>query len=62
MHSWIGVEAQNRFGPLAAVGHRVVHGGPRYFQPVQITSQVIEELHRLSPFDGHGAGAAWAGT
>ena len=45
------VEAENTFGPLAAVGHRVVHGGPNYSQPVQITSQVIEELHRLSPFD-----------
>jgi acetate kinase len=45
------VEAENTFGPLAAVGHRVVHGGPSYSQPVQITSQVIEELHRLSPFD-----------
>lgn len=45
------IEAENTFGPLAAVGHRVVHGGPNYSQPVQITSQVIEELHRLSPFD-----------
>lgn len=45
------IEAENTFGPLAAVGHRVVHGGPDYSQPVQITSQVIEELHRLSPFD-----------
>lgn len=45
------MEAQNSFDPMAAVGHRVVHGGPKYCQPVQITSQVIEELHRLSPFD-----------
>ncbi len=45
------VEAQNTLGPLAAVGHRVVHGGPKYCEPVQITSQVIEKLHRLSPFD-----------
>ena len=45
------IEAENTFGPLAAVGHRVVHGGPNYSQPVQITSQVIEDLHRLSPFD-----------
>lgn len=45
------VEPYNSFHPISAVGHRVVHGGPKYFQPVQITSQVIEELHRLSPFD-----------
>ncbi len=45
------IEAQNTLDPMAAVGHRVVHGGPKYFQPVQITAQVIEELHRLSPFD-----------
>ena len=36
---------------LTAVGHRVVHGGPKYRAPQQITSEMIEELHRLSPFD-----------
>ena len=36
---------------LAAVGHRVVHGGPRYYKPERITPQMVEELHRLSPFD-----------
>ena len=36
---------------LTAVGHRVVHGGPQYRAPQQITSEMIEELHRLSPFD-----------
>jgi acetate kinase len=30
---------------LTAVGHRVVHGGHR------ITAEMVEELHRLSPFD-----------
>ena len=36
---------------LTAVGHRVVHGGPKYSDPQRITSEMIEELHRLSPFD-----------
>jgi acetate kinase len=36
---------------LTAVGHRVVHGGPRYYKPERIAPQMVEELHRLSPFD-----------
>jgi acetate kinase len=37
--------------PLTAVGHRVVHGGPKYSEPQRITAEMVEELHRLSPFD-----------
>jgi acetate kinase len=42
-----------RFGreALAAVGHRVVHGGPKYVAPQSITADMIEELRRLSPVD-----------
>jgi len=36
---------------LAAVGHRVVHGGPKYCEPQQITASLVEELHQLDPFD-----------
>ncbi|WP_340123619.1 acetate/propionate family kinase [Methylobacter svalbardensis] len=36
---------------LAAVGHRVVHGGPKYSKPQRITAEMIVELHQLSPFD-----------
>src|SRR5450756_598931 len=36
---------------LTAVGHRVVHGGPKYSQPQRITAEMVGELHRLSPFD-----------
>ena len=36
---------------LAGVGHRVVHGGPNYGAPQRITSEMVEELRRLSPFD-----------
>jgi acetate kinase len=36
---------------LTAVGHRVVHGGPKYSKPQRITLEMIKELHQLSPFD-----------
>jgi acetate kinase len=36
---------------LAAVGHRVVHGGPRYHQPERVTPDLIEELRRILPLD-----------
>jgi acetate kinase len=36
---------------LTAVGHRVVHGGPKYSEPQRINAEMVEELHRLSPFD-----------
>ena len=34
---------------LLAVGHRVVHGGERYAQPVLVDEQVLAELNRLIP-------------
>lgn len=36
---------------LTAVGHRVVHGGPKYSDPQLITKQMVEELRQLKPFD-----------
>ena len=36
---------------LSAVGHRVVHGGPKYSKPQRITAEMVGELRRLSPFD-----------
>ncbi|MBI5591315.1 MAG: acetate/propionate family kinase [Deltaproteobacteria bacterium] len=46
---WIE-ERSGRDG-LSAVGHRVVHGGPKYSRPQRITAKMVEELRRLSPFD-----------
>jgi acetate kinase len=40
-----------RSDALAAVGHRVVHGGPKYSEPQRITAPMVEELHNLNPFD-----------
>src|SRR5437660_9297556 len=34
---------------LIAVGHRVVHGGPEYAQPVIITDRVLSDLERYAP-------------
>ena len=45
------IESHSGRDALTAVGHRVVHGGPKYSQPQIITAEMIEELHRLSPFD-----------
>ena len=36
---------------LTAVGHRVVHGGPKYHDPALITKEMVEELRQLKPFD-----------
>jgi acetate kinase len=36
---------------VQAIGHRVVHGGNRYVNSHVLTPEVMEELHRLSPYD-----------
>jgi acetate kinase len=36
---------------IKAVGHRVVHGGPKYREPQRVTPQLLEEMRRLSPYD-----------
>lgn len=36
-------------GRIAGVGHRVVHGGPRYSRPVVVTREVLAELSALTP-------------
>ena len=45
------IEERVASGELAAVGHRVVHGGPKYTRPQLITPEMVAELHHLSPFD-----------
>jgi acetate kinase len=43
--------ARERLGSrrLAALGHRVVHGGPRYSRPVRVTPELLAELEALVP-------------
>ena len=43
------LETQNVFGSISAVGHRLVHGLART-EPAQITSDVLAELHRATPY------------
>ena len=45
------IQESGRRDGLTAVGHRVVHGGPKYSEPQRITAEMVEELRRLSPFD-----------
>jgi len=46
---WIGEHSGS--DALTGVGHRVVHGGPKYSEPQRITPEMLEELVQLSPFD-----------
>ena len=43
----------DRFGPapFAAVGHRIVHGGPGLLEHQLITDEVVSELRRIQPLD-----------
>jgi len=43
-------EAQKAFASVKAVGHRVVHG-MTHFEPEQVTPKLIDELHRITPYD-----------
>jgi acetate kinase len=45
------IEERIRHGELTAVGHRVVHGGPKYSEPQRITTEMVEKLHDLEPLD-----------
>jgi acetate kinase len=39
------------FAEIAAVGHRVVHGGNCYHRPERVTPELIEGLRRISSYD-----------
>ncbi len=45
------VEDHERDGGLIAVGHRVVHGGPKYHEPQRVAPDLLAELRRLIPLD-----------
>ncbi len=38
-------------GDITAVGHRIVHGGPKYYQPHTVTQDLLVDLQALSAFD-----------
>lgn len=45
------IEKRGDSETLTAAGHRIVHGGPNYSEAQRITPSMVEELHRLSPFN-----------
>ena len=45
------IEPRCSLARAAAVGHRVVHAGPRYDHALRVTADVLAELRRLSPLD-----------
>src|SRR3989454_1648209 len=44
------LEKTNGVESVGAIGHRVVHGGPRYRDPLRVDKPVLEELRRISSF------------
>ena len=47
----LGTWLRSRFqsAPIVGVGHRVVHGGPRYAGPAIVTREILAELAELTP-------------
>ena len=44
------LEKQTGVGAMSAIGHRVVHGGPRFREPQRVDEAMLEELRRISSF------------
>jgi acetate kinase len=49
MLAWLG--EHGFLSHLAAAGHRLVHGGPRYGDPQRITPEFLSEIEQLVPLD-----------
>jgi acetate kinase len=49
IYDWI--EEHVGWPAIAGIGHRIVHGGPRYAQPERITPDLVAELRRIIPLD-----------
>ena len=49
MFHWL--EQHNYLSDLTAVGHRLVHGGPRHDKPCRLTAKVLKDLDQLIPLD-----------
>lgn len=47
--NWL--ESHNFLVNLLAAGHRLVHGGVQFQEPVKITTQVLADLEKLTPLD-----------
>ncbi|HTQ39618.1 MAG TPA: acetate/propionate family kinase [Pirellulales bacterium] len=47
---WIKQQQAN-INDIAAIGHRIVHGGPKHLEHGLITAEMLAELKRVSPID-----------
>jgi len=45
------IESRPECRNLGAVGHRIVHGGPKYSAPQRLDAAMIAALRQLSPYD-----------
>jgi len=49
LSGWL--EGRPESAGIAAVAHRVVHGGPKYDRPQLVTPELLVELRRIGPYD-----------
>jgi acetate kinase len=49
MFRWLG--EHDFLDGLAAVGHRLVHGGTRYREPVRVNAEFLREIEKIVPLD-----------
>ena len=59
MFAWL--DEHQYLSGLAAAGHRLVDGGPRYREPQRITPEFLSELEQLAPLDPDHMSAAIRG-
>lgn len=59
MLDWLG--AQGYLHGLAAVGHRLVHGGSKYREPQRVTAEFMTEIEKIAPLDPDHLPAAISG-
>ena len=45
------LERDSCLAAIAAIGHRVVHGGVHFTEPMRVTPQMLDQLRRISPLD-----------
>ncbi|HLK12474.1 MAG TPA: acetate/propionate family kinase [Candidatus Binatia bacterium] len=50
VHALLDALAAHGVGVPAAVGHRIVHGGPDHAAPVRVDAELLAALRRLVPF------------
>lgn len=46
---WLADHEQGQHN-IVGVGHRIVHGGPDFLAPVQVTPEILRQLEALTPF------------